>query len=220
MFRQQQQKQVESSHSLLTASTGAGWNGWGHRAAPFLADQLKELEDLEEEEKSHRDRLWVTGFTLGGRQGLVKSVDATVTGSVLSSINARTGQAMLWPNEVHPVPANMLQTVGVAASTGVSSSSPEHADDGIKLLPATPSRSGSKQEYQDALLVCDGFLVPGKDRGGIYVVKNPGNPQTEWTVSLTAAAGSNDRWFYHRAAWVDLTGDGRQSILTPGQKHL
>jgi hypothetical protein len=203
-------QQVELSQSSRPLPTGAGWNRW-KRAPPFLA---AELQDLEEEE-FHRDRLWVTGFSLAGRQGLVKSVDATVTGSVINSVNPRTGQAMLWPNEVHPVPANMLQTVGVVAkvASSTSTSSPEHSHDNI-LSPATPSHTGSQQQYQDALLVCDGFLVPGKDRGGIYVVKNPGNPQTEWTVSLTAAAGTNDRWFYHRAAWVDLTGDGRQSILT------
>jgi hypothetical protein len=238
-YRQQQQQQIESSQSRLVqsrlmSSTGAGWNGW--KRTPFLAAELQHLEDedLEEKKDFHPDRLWVTGFSLAGRQGLIKSVDATVTGSVLSSVNERTGTAMLWPNEVHPVPANMLQTVGVVAAPTthvVSHGSPENDNDDIlspgtpshtgtkqqyqdALLPATPSHKGSQQEYQDALLVCDGFLVPGKDRGGIYVVKNPGNPSTEWTVSLTAAAGTNDRWFYHRAAWVDLTGDGRQSILT------
>jgi hypothetical protein len=50
------------------------------------------------------------GFTLGGYQRLGQDVDATVTKRA-SSINAQTGQAMLG-NEVHPVPANMLQTVG------------------------------------------------------------------------------------------------------------
>lgn len=48
----------------------------------------------------------------------------------------------------------------------------------------------------DALLVGDGFLVPGKDRGAVYLVKNPGNPHSEWTVPLTDREG--ERWFYHR----------------------
>ena len=60
-------------------------------------------------------------------------------------------------------------------------------------------------------MVCDGFLVPTKDRGGLYVIRNPGHETEEWTVCLT---NERDRWFYHRAVWLDLTGDGRQSILT------
>lgn len=73
-------------------------------------------------------------------------------------------------------------------------------------------------EYtRDALLVADGFLVPGKDRGGIYVVNNPGHEESEWSIPLTDTS-TIDRWFYHKAVWVDLTGDGRQSILTARAK--
>jgi hypothetical protein len=209
-------RQVESQES--STSIGA-WERWKKRVPSFV-----DLAELQEEDLEfavpHHDRLWVTGFSLAGRQGLVKYVDATAEDCRISSVNKRTAQAMLWPNEVHPVPANLLRTICDAASSIGSngSTAPGTTDD------ARSSATSSRNEpYQDALLVCDGFLVPGKDRGGIYVVKNPGNPQTEWTVSLTAAtatatathgANKDDRWFYHRAAWVDLTGDGRQSILT------
>ena len=64
-------------------------------------------------------------------------------------------------------------------------------------------------ELDDALLVSDGFLVPGKDHGGLYIVKNPSTSR-EKSVCLT----QDNRWFYHRSVWVDLTGDGRKSILT------
>ena len=67
---------------------------------------------------------------------------------------------------------------------------------------------------EDALLVTDGFLVPGKDKGGLYVVRNPGNEVSESKTSLT---GVTD-WFYHKAVWVDLTGDGRLSILAARAK--
>ncbi len=153
------------------------------------------------------DRLWMTGFSLAGRKGIVRCMECATT--EMSSVSDKTARTILWPNEVQTVPW-----------------------------------------HQDALLVCDGFLVPGKDRGGLYVVRYPGHPHREWTVSLTGMAttrswplaspkryfgrlplsssrvqqhsqqslldtsSSNDRWFYHRAVWVDLTGDGRQSLLT------
>ncbi|GMH81738.1 hypothetical protein TrST_g11959 [Triparma strigata] len=60
-----------------------------------------------------------------------------------------------------------------------------------------------------SLMVTDGFLIPTKNDGAIYVLKNPGRNQEE-KVKLTSEAD----WFYHRAVWVDLTGDGRQSVLT------
>jgi hypothetical protein len=132
------------------------------------------------------DRLWVTGFSLTGRQGLVTAVDCAQC--YIQPVNERSKKAMLWPNEVQSVPASLIAR---------SLADPVHS---------TPPSS----LYQDALLVCDGFLVPTKDRGGLYIVKNPGH-ETEWTIALTAP---RDRWFYHRAVWMDLTGDGRQSILT------
>ena len=73
-------------------------------------------------------------------------------------------------------------------------------------------RGRGEKRYRDALLVCDGFLVPTKDRGGLYVITNPGH-ESETTVCLTNK-NQHHRWFYHRAVWLDLTGDRRQSILT------
>jgi hypothetical protein len=150
---------------------------------------LKELED--DLTKLYRDRLWVTGFSLTGRQGFVKSIETN--DGFIGSVNPRTASSVLWPNEVTSVPSQLLQDSSQMKNPGV---------------PRAFRRDGL---YQDALLVSDGFLVPGKDHGGLYIVKNPGNPQTEWTMSLTDNSG---RWFYHRAVWADLTGDGRQSILT------
>jgi hypothetical protein len=97
---------------------------------------------------------------------------------------------MLWPNEVQTVPARLWGTQKEVNGNG---------------------KDATNECHQDALLVCDGFLVPTKDRGGLYVVRNPGHPSSEATVCLTE---DSDRWFYHKAVWIDLTGDGRQSILT------
>lgn len=74
-----------------------------------------------------------------------------------------------------------------------------------------PSELDSNDEQP--LIVSDGFLVPGKDRGGIFVVKNHGKWNEE-TIPLTDTARSSETWFYHRAVWVDLKGEGRKSILT------
>ena len=148
---------------------------------------LDELED-----RVSRERLWVTGFSLTGRAGILNSID-TNSGHI-ESVNKRTAESLLWPNEVSPVPSQFI-----SSSTKIPSVSTT-AHTNTNLL-------------RDAVLVSDGFLVPGKDRGGIYVVKQPGNPNTEWNVCLTGQQRS-ERWFYHRSVWVDLTGDGRKSILT------
>lgn len=128
-----------------------------------------------------QDRLWVTGFSLAGRKGFVKSMDVD-TGHI-ESVNARSEAMTLWPNELSNVPKNLI-----------GANSP-----------------GTYVLEDDALLVSDGFLVPGKDRGGIYVIQNPGNPHSEWTVSLTDREG--ERWFYHRYVMYDNRDRSEHSIL-------
>jgi hypothetical protein len=136
------------------------WNRWKRKRA-----LLEELEDSKWQ-SPYQERLWVTGFTLAGRRGIVKSMD--VNNGHIDSVNKRSKTMALWPNEVNSVPTKLLG-----------------------------NQQASNNKYEDALLVSDGFLVPGKDRGGIYIVKNPGNPASEWTVCLTNME-SGDRWFYHR----------------------
>ncbi|GKZ01424.1 hypothetical protein MPSEU_001093200 [Mayamaea pseudoterrestris] len=133
------------------------------------------------------ETLYVTGFSLTGRKGILKSIDCE-TGN-MESVNTRTERILQWPNEVVAVPEQLILNVNVTSTV----------------------QQRQKLHYQDALLVCDGFLVPGKDRGGLRVVKYPGDPHREWTVSLTPA--THHRWFYHQAVWIDLTGDGRLSLL-------
>ena len=115
-----------------------------------------------------KDRLWVTGFSLASRKGFVQSMDVD-TGHI-DSVNRRSEAMTLWPNEVGRVPND--------------------------LVLSSKMQSSLDGDDSDALLVSDGFLVPGKDRGGVYLVKNPGNPHSEWTVPLTDREG--ERWFYHR----------------------
>lgn len=72
-----------------------------------------------------------------------------------------------------------------------------------------------------SVLVCDGFLVPTKDFGGVYRWTPP--PSTTSTANMEDRDGRmqllttpGQRWFYHRAIAVDLKGDGVASnnILT------
>ena len=157
--------------------------GWNKWKNSELYEQLAYEYVGTREEESPRERLWITGFSLASPKGFLHSLD-TDTGN-FESVDARTARSVLWPNESNAVPRSLLGG---------------DDDDGDKTF-----------KHRDALLVSDGFLVPGKDRGGLYVVQCPGNPDAEWTVCLTA---SSENWFYHRAVWVDLTGDGRKSILT------
>ena len=127
------------------------------------------------------ERLWVTGFSLTGRAGHLNSID-TNSGHI-ESVSKRTALSLLWPNEVSPVPSTYI-------------SKPVESSNSISPLSSS-MQAFADNLLRDAVLVSDGFLVPGKERGGIYVVKQPGNPNTEWNVCLTGQRNS-DRWFYHR----------------------
>jgi hypothetical protein len=161
-------------------TTTTRWNRFGGKNDGLYQEfeelQLKEGPD-DRDQLCYRDRLWVTGFSLAGRKGIVKSMDVR-TGQI-ESANARSEAMTLWPNEVNSVPSELIPKLVSKDSQPQSSS------------------SSSSFKVEDALLVSDGFLVPGKDRGGIYIVKNPGNPNSEWTVCLTDLL-EGDRWFYHR----------------------
>ena len=163
---------VKPGYVNILSSDGAGSSAAALRSADSTSrwkNRWKKISEESEDSKwqnPDRERLWVTGFTLAGRKGIVKSMD--VNNGHIDSVNKRSKHMALWPNEVNSVPTKLLED--------------QHA---------------INNEYEDALLVSDGFLVPGKDRGGIYIVKNPGNPTSEWTVCLTNME-SSDLWFYHR----------------------
>ncbi len=127
----------------------------------------------------NKDRLWVTGFSLTSQRGYLHSVDAE-TGHI-DSVNKQTSSSILWPNESSSVPSFREMRVKSNGSAAINSKG---------------------NERDDALLVSDGFLVPGKNKGGIYVVKNPGNSGTEWTCCLTGGSTKHRAWFYHRCDFL------------------
>ncbi|KAK1738945.1 hypothetical protein QTG54_010261 [Skeletonema marinoi] len=96
----------------------------------------------------------------------------------MSYVNEITARAIKWPNEVASIPRQQY----------VMNHHPTNSS-------STTFASSNGEQLEDALLVTDGFLVPGKDKGGLYVVQNPTN-----------------------TVWMDMTGDGRQSILAARAK--
>lgn len=180
-----------------------------NEASKGFSSRLEEDDGLDELYLENRDRLWVTGFSLAGRQGLVTSVDCRTCN--IEPVNDRSRNAMLWPNEAQAVPSDLLGMYVELKKKKYNRNHQEQLMDSQSgSLQVDHSARSQQHHHQDAVLVCDGFLVPTKDRGGLYVIRNPGHAK-EWTVCLTS---ERERWFYHRAVWLDLTGDGRRSILT------
>jgi len=178
-------------------STSTEWERW--KMGTAIQHLFKDELEQEQPTRVFRDRLWVTGFSLTGSAGHVNSIE-TDTGHI-ESVNARTAKFLLWPNEVSPVPSKLFTERTKPLLQPQQPLKKQHP--GSSSTTSAPPQIHN--DLKDALLVSDGFLVPGKDRGGIYVVTQPGNPNTEWTVCLTETR-HQDRWFYHRyvhTPWQD-----------------
>jgi hypothetical protein len=152
------------------------WKSWKSRKLhEFIGNDATDEEG---------ERLWITGFSLTKPRGELHTVDVD-TGE-MSQVNDRTARAIKWPNEVASIPTQIYN----------KSSSNFTGNDNTTTI---------RDDLEDALLVTDGFLVPGKDKGGLYVVRNPGNAVSEWRVCLTDVRNFQDvtinggeDWFYHR----------------------
>jgi hypothetical protein len=165
---------------------------WQDVAADRLMRRLSSDGSSDDDDVEPQDMLVCTGFSLAGRKGgRLASLD-TVSGR-LGRVNDRTRSHLVWPNEVTTVPVDLVR--------------PPVAHETVAAVHR------ATRHHRDALLIADGFLVPGKDRGGLYIVQQAGDPTKEWTIRLTAN-DSSQPWFYHKSTWLDLTGDGRLSILT------
>ncbi len=123
-------------------------------------------------------RLWVTGFSLTKQRGELHTLD--INTGIMSQVNDKTAKSIKWPNEVASIPRQLTHRECNENAGGLGKI-PNSVENGL----------------EDALLVMDGFLVPGKDKGGLYVVKNPGNTAAEERVCLT----DRSDWFYHRCVF-------------------
>ena len=231
-------------------NNGDGNNGLTSWFLKLQQQRQKEENPLDDLFLENNEMLWVTDFSLT-KKGGVTSIDTRSgamrplgkTSGILGGIgkaisnadktNNQVGISFGWPNEVGPVP---LQKFSPSLLSSSSSSSSQHKGEREKELHSDSTKSSQSaiesyqwnnhkpvENYENALLVTDGFLVPGRENGGLYVVKNLGQDNLEWKVCLTGGNVSPEaedtEWFYHRAVWVDLTGDGRKSILTARAKR-
>ena len=77
-----------------------------------------------------------------------------------------------------------------------------------------PNRvSVAPEEIGDYLVVPDGFLVPGKSTGGIFLI-NCDLQQRKHNLKPLELTSPKLGWFYHMVVWRDMNGDGRMDILT------
>ena len=73
--------------------------------------------------------------------------------------------------------------------------------------------SVAPKEIGDYLVVPDGFLVPLKSTGGIYLLEADcsGTFLDTKPIEITAPKSG---WFYHKVEWRDINGDGRLDAIT------
>ena len=75
-----------------------------------------------------------------------------------------------------------------------------------------PNRvSAAPKEIGNFVVVPDGFLVPGKSTGGIYLLGCDLGETAASPIELTTKKAG---WFYHMVHWRDINGDGRLDVLT------
>lgn len=145
-----------------------------HTRKPCYVNLLPKFSaDSDEINKS--DILWVTDFSLTRPSGITSLDMETASLTKLQSLLA-------WPNEVSHVPTQCYSPPFSIKSEVMEEylRCTEDFDDG---------------QGEDALLVTDGFLVPGRDDGGVYVIRRPGS-EHEWKACL--CGNDETGWFYHR----------------------
>ena len=64
-----------------------------------------------------------------------------------------------------------------------------------------------------AIQVPDGFLVPGKKDGNVFIIRMDADDITKTTETVQITEDKK-HYFYHMGYWVDLNGDGRKDFVT------
>merc|ERR1719183_1945266 len=78
----------------------------------------------------------------------------------------------------------------------------------VKVIPDGVFDKGTR-----AIIIPDGFLVPGHSDGGIYIITIDNEDITKVTGTYTMAH-NKDGYFYHMGSWVDMNKDGRKDFVT------
>lgn len=79
----------------------------------------------------------------------------------------------------------------------------------VQVVPEDVFNDGSRN-----IIVPDGFLVPGKSNGGVYIITVDANDITKVTGDRITLTHNKDGYFYHMGYWVDMNNDGRKDFLT------
>ena len=64
-----------------------------------------------------------------------------------------------------------------------------------------------------AIVVPDGFLVPMKTNGGVYVIRMDSSDITKVNDVVKISPKKNG-YFHHMGYWIDMNGDGRKDFIT------
>lgn len=67
---------------------------------------------------------------------------------------------------------------------------------------------------QRAIVVPDGFLVPGHSNGGVYIVTMDDTDITSAGDTVKISNPDESGFFYHMGYWIDMNSDGRKDFLT------
>ena len=118
----------------------------------------------------------------------------------------------LWITEFSALSSGKISAVQnlTALYPDFSKSEPVVVSDSF-LWPNEVARA--PDELGDYLVVCDGFLVPLKSTGGVYLLESncTGPIHAANRIELTTPKTS---WFYHMTQWRDMNGDGKLDLIT------
>ena len=126
------------------------------------------------------------------------------------------GSVTIVPNLKEAVKAGDVSTLkGTKLDTGDNLKWPNDA----RMAPALAF------EANRVIAVPDGFMVPGKQNGGVYLVHVSSDDMTK-TIGTYKMTPDKEGYFYHMGQWVDLNGDGLLDYITarsnghPGEGQL
>ena len=63
-----------------------------------------------------------------------------------------------------------------------------------------------------AILVPDGFLIPGRSDGNVYLMLQDKDDITKTKKTLKLTKDIPGYW-YHKGHWVDMNGNGRKDLM-------
>lgn len=126
-----------------------------------------------------------------------------------------TAKRSLWITEFSATRAGRVYVID-----NVTNYYPNFSDAKYVQVPNTKLKWPNKisiapKELGDFLTVPDGFLIPWKESGGIYLVPvNCSGSPTPSAAAPIKLTPTNLFAFYHLAQWLDVNGDGKLDMVT------